>query len=475
MNPERQQLPYWLFTFAVIFVLTLPVLIQDGMFMDAMLYTSVARNLAEGNGTFWFPHFNLIGLKGIPTFHEQPPLTAGIQSLFFVVLGDTMYTERIYVLCALALHILLIIAIWRLIVHHHPERKLGWLPLILWIIVPVVFWSFRNNMHENTMGIFILLSVYLYLKSRSVFRYSDLYVVLSGVSIFLASFSKGIPGFFPVVIPFFHWICFRRTNLGRTIRDTSILILIPVVFYSAFMLFPVSRSSLILYVQQSLFFRIHELPTVDNRFYIVFRLISELLLPFILTAVLYFILYFHSGYRSSRETFMRSLFFLFLGLAGSVPMMLTLVQKSFYLTPVFPLFAIGLGILIAEPLSAWTRCVMTKKRSSVMTWISGLLLAAVFLFSVSRIGRTSREKEVLHDIHLIGNYLKGATEVSVPVALWNDWSLQCYLMRYYKISLDQDHDDYFIVKKEIKNLVPPDYHKLEFTTLVYDVYLKTPE
>src|SRR5688572_2071285 len=94
--------PFSVFTLVIMLVLVLPVLLQDGMFMDGVQYACVSRNLANGDGTFWFPWLHDSWVKAdSPYFMEHPPLVYGIQSIFFRVLGDTMYTERIYSLFTL--------------------------------------------------------------------------------------------------------------------------------------------------------------------------------------------------------------------------------------------------------------------------------------------------------------------------------------------------------------------------------------
>ena len=152
-------LSFWLLAISLIIVLTLPVLIQDGMFMDAVLYTSVSHNLSQGVGTFWFPQFSLHNISGMRAFHEQPPLVFGIQSIFYRIFGESMYVERFYTFLTLCCNTVLIVLLWKEINKNRGNvKKLGWLPLILWIIIPVCFWSFSNNMHENTMSVFTLRS-----------------------------------------------------------------------------------------------------------------------------------------------------------------------------------------------------------------------------------------------------------------------------------------------------------------------------
>ena len=49
---------FWVFTLAVLVIAILPSLVQDGMFIDGTQYAVVSKNLANGLGTFWFPHIS---------------------------------------------------------------------------------------------------------------------------------------------------------------------------------------------------------------------------------------------------------------------------------------------------------------------------------------------------------------------------------------------------------------------------------
>ena len=52
--------------FAVLLGFTLPALVRPGMFMDGLLYLTVAHNLASGFGTFWEPRFSQEGFAQKP-------------------------------------------------------------------------------------------------------------------------------------------------------------------------------------------------------------------------------------------------------------------------------------------------------------------------------------------------------------------------------------------------------------------------
>lgn len=101
---------------------------------------------------FMDQHFN--------AFFEHHPLAFFLQGIFFKVFGNAVYTERIYSLVALFIQLLLLAKIYRRALPH--KQHTFWLPMFLYTIVYSVFWAFSNNMLENTLGIFMLLSILLF-------------------------------------------------------------------------------------------------------------------------------------------------------------------------------------------------------------------------------------------------------------------------------------------------------------------------
>lgn len=210
MPSQNKQTPFWLITFSLLIGLTLPTLIQDGMFMDAMLYTSVSHNLSMGIGTFWFPQFSLHNLAKLSSFHEQPPLVFGIQALFFKLLGDSLYVERFYTLLTMCITALLIHMFWKDIFTNNNLKKMGWLPILLWISIPVCFWSYSNNMHENTMGIFTLLAVLLMYKSFRTKKKQYRIIVVIRSFYFSSKLKQRAAQVFPSHYSFFILACFQE-------------------------------------------------------------------------------------------------------------------------------------------------------------------------------------------------------------------------------------------------------------------------
>lgn len=451
--------------------LTLPTLIQDGMFMDAMLYTSVSHNLSKGIGTFWFPQFSLHNVAGLPSFHEQPPLVFWIQSLFFRLLGDSLYVERFYTFLCLILSAWLITLIWKQVFQKNPVLiPTAWISLVFWIIIPVCFWSYSNNMHENSMGIFTLLSVLFALKAMHSNQNIIPLLLISGLAIFLAALSKGLPGLFPAFLPALYKLSTGRISNRKALWSCLVLITVPVGLIGLLLCFPDSRESLSIYFFKRVLHRINEVPTVGNRFYIIGQLFMELIPALLLLILVLGLSREKVKSISTEKTFRDALFFILLGLSASLPLMLTHVQKGFYLVPALPYFAIGFALLCAERINSSIHKLKGRTHGLRLT-LSLMLLALVLVLSYSRKGRFSRNADMLHDVYLIGMHIPEHAVISVPEEMWNEWDLQCYLMRYFFISLDPAPGrPYLLVNKALHRDQAADYETMPFKGIQYDLY-----
>ena len=116
------------------------------------------------------------------------------------------------------------------------------MPLLLWICIPINTWSCSNNMLENTMNIFVSLSVYFSIKYFKTNFYS--YLFLTAFSIFLAFLSKGLTGTYPLAIFLCFFIAFKN-NFKSTIYNTLKLILLFIIpFLMLYLIYPEAIYSL---------------------------------------------------------------------------------------------------------------------------------------------------------------------------------------------------------------------------------------
>lgn len=196
-------LPFYLIVVGYFLIRISPDFLSHGLFMDGLYYSTVAKNLSEGIGTFWNPYFTVTCL---PEFHEHPPLAMAMESIFFDILGNGRHTEKIYSFLTYVIIALIILKIWRL-----SGYKNGWIPLFLWFITPVVSWACPNNLLENTLTIFTTLSFLFFLESRKSRKY--LFLFLAGFMLTLGFLTKGFVALFPWSLPFIFWIFSRGRAL----------------------------------------------------------------------------------------------------------------------------------------------------------------------------------------------------------------------------------------------------------------------
>jgi 4-amino-4-deoxy-L-arabinose transferase-like glycosyltransferase len=473
---KSKQFPFWALALTLMIALILPVSLQDGMFMDGVLYACVSNNLSQGIGSPWFLKFSELGFADLTTFHEHPPLIFWIQSLFYKVFGNSFYVERLYSFATALGAAWLIHKNWKLVNYKNPNlANNAWLAVIFWMIIPIVFWSFQNNMQENTMSLFSLTAVYFALKALLLKQKIFLNLFLTGLMIFAASFAKGVPGFFPLVIVFAVWLFFRTISFKQMILYSLFVLLSTALCYGLILFSAEARESLSIYVFERLLGRIEAQPTQDSHFYILIRLFMEIL-PLIV-----FVFLFHLVYRIKKiphqldKDKLRIVgFFFFMGICGSIPIMLTLVQKTFYIGASMPFFGIALAMLAAPGFSKGLSNMDTAKKSFKFfkgSMVLGIVVALVVSFT--QIGKVSRNNEVLNDVYEIAEIVPDHSLMSVDPLLFDHWDLHVYLMRYFNISMDnrkEVHQDYLLIDKSIPFEVDSAYQIVELNTLKYDLY-----
>jgi 4-amino-4-deoxy-L-arabinose transferase-like glycosyltransferase len=463
----------WGFTIGVFVLLVCPQLIQDGMFMDGQQYAIVAKNLADGLGTFWFPFLSETWMKaGSPSFMEHPPLVYGIQSLYFKVFGDSLYTERIYSLSTAVLSAYIIVLIWRSIFSDNNLKEFSWFSVLLWILIPVNYWSYQNNMQENTMGVFTLLALYFLLRALIHKKRVPLFLTLGGIAIFLASFSKGPPGLFPLGTVAIYWLSTRKINFTKVILYTLYILTVPTLIYAILLLNEHANESLSFYFFDRLLYRINNEGVVENRFYSITKTLLELAPSIILTIIIVIVAkQKNKAINPSSGKKKLALFFLLIGISGSFPLILTSVQRGFYLVPAMPFFAIAIALFTVPYLQLLLEGAGVKTQK-VLTFISAILLLVSISVSISQVGQVGRDKEMLHDVYLIGEVIPENTSIKIEPYLYDNWSLQFYLLRHFNISLGPsvENSTYFLVEKD--HSPSSNFEKVALDTKRFDLYKK---
>ncbi len=443
--------------------------------MDGMIYVCVGKNLANGLGTFWHPHFSKTFMS---VYHEQPPLLYGIEALFFKLLGNSMYVERIYNLLIAVLHILLIVKLWKLISANDSIYKAtSWLPVLFWITIPVCFWAFTNSVEEITMGLFDLVSVLFVLKTLKESKHIYLNLFIAGSALIMASLCKGMQGLFPLAAVFIYWLVFRTISFKKMFLYSGFIILVVAVFYALILLNDTVYESYVMYFNNRLVGTFAHFDSHSgSRFQLLIELVSQLI-PAIAIIVISLLCFkrFKLNYKTDVNNRKQIIFFLLVGLSGTLPLLITYEQRGFYLVTTLPYYAIALAMILANGYAEVYAKIQLAKKISAFAIAMVIVLICTFVFTCWDLQNgPKRDKEMLNDIYQTGPIIKEGAIIGIAPEMRTTWSLHAYYSRYFYISLDDvpanSHEYYLVEKGMNQDSILKQYDKIELATLKYDLY-----
>jgi len=441
--------------------------LSDGMFMDGTIYATISRNLANGSGTFWQPHLTD---TIYPVFIEHPPLAFGLEAILFKVFGDSRFVERFYSLLTIFITGIIIVSIWKLILK---KSSTGWLPVLFWITMPTVSWTSVNNMLENTLVIFICLSVLFYIKSQQSNRI--VFLFLAGLMLSFGFLTKGFVTFSPLAFPFFLWLFSRNNKFSSMVLDTVIILISAVLPLILLFLFTGAREFFPKYIEIA-FYKISKGVTIGSRFYILYRLVMELLPAF--GIILVFMLYYWKNklsFNNISSSLRPASAFFSLGLAGVFPIMATLDQSSYFLLTSFPFFAVSLSLIVNPSIEILLGRIDFNSIGYRLFKLFGVMaLSAGIILSVYFSGDFNRDKNKLKDMRVILVQLKENSTINILPEMYEDWSLHTYYARYKNISLDPDlnnRHEYLLIRTLLySDTINNRFERIDLKTKEYELF-----
>jgi len=409
-------------------------IVTDGMFLDGLIYAAIANNMAHGIGSFWTPAYTDFSFA--PVFHEHPPLAFWLQSLYFRILGDGLFVERLYSLTTMAITFGLIHAIWTQVTE---LPRASFLPMTLWILVQGVAWTYASNLLENTMTVFVLSSTWLYLISRS--RQRVLFVALSGLALCLGFLTKGPTSLFPWVLPGVYWLV-QKDKFSRFLADQFLLILATAIPLGFLWSLPEASSEFLnSYFQNQIRNSLESVITVEHRTYIFTKYLELLIVPAVHSGVLLFLAKRLSGKWS--VDFYAALPFILVSLAGVIPVMASLKQRAFYINAVFPISSIALALLILPAVIQLFDSKATRIRLKHFSkWTGAAMLVASIAVAIFFWGKPGRENDPIEALHETFSIVPHGSTIGIHKDLNSRHLLHAYFIRYAGIHLNADSADY---------------------------------
>lgn len=429
-------------------------LLTRGMFMDGLIYTSVAANMAEGVGSFWHPVYTA---TQFPQFYEHPPLMMWLLSLWFRLFGTGMMAAKGYSVAVVLLTAALTVAVWKQLGF---KTSLGWLPLLMMTLIPDVALAAHNNYLESTMTLFVLASVWLVLRGKGVGWH-----LLAGVMLAAAFLTKGPTGLFPLALPALLWLFGERRGLGQMALGTLAMALgLATPLALLWFCVPDAQEFMHKYFENQVIGGSQVL--VTSRTYIVKTLFSHtaVVLVVALAVVLFGILKKSAPWRPTRDSWRRFGLMFALALCGTLPMMVSTKQRAFYLLTVFPFVALAVAALL-EPLA---RHMEKQLQRPAMTVATVAVLIAAVITNALHYGKPGRDKAMLHDMDVMAAEVHDGELVAMAPELASNNSLHGYWYFYHRVTLDANAQHRHLIAAE--DVADTTYIEVPLPTEEYRLY-----
>jgi len=445
----RPQLALYLLIIAIAASLWLPNLFTYGMFLDGVINANVAKQYANGVGSFFSlqecncPNGSYIG---------HPPLAFAMQAVIFKACGSAFYMDKVYsLLCALA-QLLLIGVLWLKAAPQPAIRRLAWLPCLLWLLSPIISWGYSSNLLENTMSMFTTATLIVMLAYMRSGKLVWLYAIAAALLSFAALLSKGPVAMFVMAAPIVFIGTYEGYNLRKALSFMAVYLTTLTLLSLAIWVLPEGKSYIRAYYQAQL------VPSLaPGNASAIDRL---KIVPFLLKALLPILIFTLAAYAATRAKWLNTTHghfgnktayrFLVLGLCATLPIMLSNKQSAFYVIPAIPVFAIGFALLIADLVSILIDRYRAPIFHKTIGWLSLLAIAGMVSLSVYNYGSVLRDKEMLTDAEQLNSLLQGDKLIADPLYQFVDeYQLKAYLNRLYSISVHNDASTkWYLIKPE---------------------------
>jgi 4-amino-4-deoxy-L-arabinose transferase-like glycosyltransferase len=431
---------FWLLSLLILSITVFQFYFSEGMFLDGITYSAVARHWGEGYGSAWNPFYH----QNENPFIAHPPMVYVLLGTLFNWFGNAFWVENLYNFLILIFSFFIMMKLFSLL-KHNKSNTIPF-PIFLFACVLLMAWSYRCTMLENTLTFFLLVSTYFILLALKNQQQSGL--LLGGFFIFLACMTKGPVAFFPLAIPMIYDFLFKRINL-KTISNTFLLLIVPAVllmilFYTvpdAFIFFKE-------YIQKQIFPSLQGQLEVhpDGHFYLLKKLFLELL-PLIGCILLCVVVM-----KKYNKTFViprTSVLFICIALVAFLPLLISPKQRAFYIVPSLMFFIVSVSFILEYNIQKFE----IKFNPS---WVKRLNILLVLLFAgfwlYVGIGKSkyNRDEKLISDIRKIHQVIPEGAVFSADSAALHKYNAVAYLSRIGRYSIvDRDTDKYYLMDTEV--------------------------
>ncbi|MCZ6853665.1 MAG: glycosyltransferase family 39 protein [Gammaproteobacteria bacterium] len=386
------------------------------MGLDGVIYATIAKLGAAGEGSFWFPaYFDL----DIEWFSDSPPLGVWLQSQYFSLFGDAFWVEKTF--CWLM--IMLIAALMVRLCRETAPTQPAWWALAIFFAMPVASHALKNNSLESMVTVAALLAVWAAWHGRDRLWLN----VLVAVGCLVGMMIKGPVGLFPLAAPALFALVIdsnpRKAVFATVVSLGSLSLLI-----IAILSIDAAQLSIGHYLKTQLLASLAGDRHIDHgRVYQLGQLLNNLAVAGLFIGVAWLS---NRKFHFSRPSWA----FFGIGLAASLPLLISPRQYKHYLLPCLPFFAIWANMVVSPHLARW---------SAKYIW-----LATVFVLMLAS-GRTywyfgtlGKDADQLNDVAAIAAVVASA---DVPVDhvefCASNYPRRAYLARHHNLLTASTRDN----------------------------------
>lgn len=460
----KSHINLYLIVVGLFFIMISGSFLTEGISNVGLENSIVAQSILRPSsfGELWMPRFS----DGAVNASGHMPLGFWIEKTCMYLFGDSYLFDKFYSVAIFVIIGLLIVRIWVLIGN---TVKTGWLPLAFWLSAPIVSHSATSNLLEGPQTIFVLMSVAALMHTLKIrilasnmeasnqhkrllykkYYLSLIWVVVAALCMAAAFLIKGFSSLYVLLLPIIFWAVGKRGKVIYPLIDMGIIILV----WGLLALIMMTTTDYAFHVVNNYVDRLFMVGrserTVASHFYILYAFAKQMWIPVALMAVVcivrlknnhflkYFIFWKYLDKLSDDDLRNTRFFyrFLFLALAGVLPIMLVLKQQDYYLITTLPLFAIAFGCIMNNIASARLYYI-TPVANKVLLIVAVVMVTTGVMANLSSISKYSEDQELIADLHAILPLLEEGEVVSVSPELLHDDVAADYFYRYKNIRFD---------------------------------------
>ena len=312
-----------------------------------------------------------------------------------------------------------IVCLWRFVTEQEDNfRRYTWLPILLWLAMPRWQWAYQNNILENTLTVFCLLSFVCSFKALytpHLFR-QMLYAFCAGLMVVAAFLSKGPVGLFPLTAPLLYITVVDHTDIRKGVSVTLLCIFSAAGLFGLLLLYEPAWVDLNHYLSHQVLASLKSPPQTGineiGRLSFLFSMTKELIPSLAIITLILVLARYDNALSLPQEMTRKAAACLLIALSGSLPVLFSYKQHSYYIVPALPFFALACSLLLCPSLSRmFDRRIPVWKNQSFRllhrTAIGALLcIGTVSLFLINR---PYRDTDVFHDLQVISRIVPAGT------------------------------------------------------------------